>query len=126
MKTYKFAVSLCNGWCTGYIHIRAENSDEAYDKAMDIVAERLTKAFPTLGIDYNVECDNPDEEYYEAIEDKLVEKISGLHYTELEDFLGCQLSFDILDHLEDVIREILDQMPEEELLLYEQKYLVEE
>jgi hypothetical protein len=62
MKTYKFAVSLCGGWCSGCIHVRAENSDEAYDKAMDRVEEKLTKAFPTLSIEYNVECYNPDED----------------------------------------------------------------
>ena len=61
MKTYKFAVSLCDGWCAGYLEIKAKNEDIAYDKAMDYVANRLAKAFPTLSIDYNVECDNPDE-----------------------------------------------------------------
>ena len=62
MKKYKFAVSLCGGWCSGSIEISAENADVAYEKAMDYVAERLVDAFPTLYIDYYVECDNPDED----------------------------------------------------------------
>ncbi len=125
MKTYKFAVSLCGGWCSGCIHIRAENSDEAYDQAMDRVDRKLTNAFPTLRIDYSVECENPDADYYEYIEGKLVEKIREAGYIEIEDFLGYPISADVIEDLEDRIRDVLDQMPEEELLLYEQKYLVE-
>ena len=66
MKTYKFAVSLCNGWCSGYLDIKARSEDEAYDRAMAYINNKLTKSFPTLGIDYNVECVNPDDEkdYY--------------------------------------------------------------
>ena len=62
MKTYKFAVSLCRGWCNGNISIDANNEEEAYDKAMDYVVDKLVKAFPTLDIEYNVECENPDDE----------------------------------------------------------------
>ena len=67
MKTYKFAVSLCGGWCEGFVEVKAKDMDVAYDKAMDFVANKLTKAFPTLGIDYNVECENPD---YDDCEDE--------------------------------------------------------
>ena len=62
MKTYKFAVSLCGGWCNGDIEVAAENEEVAYDKAMDMVSEKLVEAFPTLDIEYNVECENPDDE----------------------------------------------------------------
>ena len=62
MKIYKFAVSLCGGWCGGHIEVKAKNEEVACDKAMDYVANKLTKAFPTLDIEYNVECENPDEE----------------------------------------------------------------
>ena len=62
MKTYKFAVSLCGGWCSGHIEIKAKNEDSAYEKAMDYVVNKLVKAFPTLDIEYNVECNNPDGE----------------------------------------------------------------
>lgn len=57
---YRFAVSLCNGWAGGTIAIKAQNEDEAYEKAMDYVNKKLTSAFPTLQIDYNVEIENPD------------------------------------------------------------------
>lgn len=69
MKTYKFAVSLCGGWCCGYLEIKAKDEDTAYEKAMDRVANKLVKAFPTLDIEYNVECDNPDEDEDEEEED---------------------------------------------------------
>lgn len=62
MKTYKFAVSLCGGWCNGAISIKARDEDEAYEKAQDYVVQRLVKTFPTLDIEYDVECENPDEE----------------------------------------------------------------
>lgn len=62
MKTYKFAVSLCGGWCNGGISINANNEEEAHEKAMDYVVDKLVKAFPTLDIEYYVECENPDDE----------------------------------------------------------------
>ena len=64
------------------------------------------------------------ERTYEAIEDMLVEKICEAHYTGIEDFLGYPISADVMENLEDRIREVLDQMPEDEMLLFEQKYLV--
>ena len=69
MKTYKFAVSLCGGWCEGLIKVKAKNMEVAYDKAMKYVENKLTKAFPTLCIDYNVECENPDDEEWDDDED---------------------------------------------------------
>jgi hypothetical protein len=62
MKTYEFLVSLCGGWCDGSLVIEAENEDAAYNKAMDFVEDKLVESFPMLEIDYNVECQNPDEE----------------------------------------------------------------
>lgn len=60
---------------------------------------------------------------YESIEDKLAEKIVAASNLEIEDFLGYQLSADIIESgLEERIREVLDQMPEEEMLEYEKKY----
>lgn len=58
-----------------------------------------------------------------AIEDILIEKISSDHYTNIEDFLGYPISADVMENLEDRIREVLSQMPEDELLTLEQKYL---
>ena len=65
------------------------------------------------------------ERTYEAIEDMLVEKICEAHYTDIEDFLGYPISADVMENLEDRIREVLDQMPEDEMFLFEQKYLVD-
>ena len=55
MKLYHFYVYLCGGVCGGTIDIKAKDEDKAYDKAMDLVEKRLVQAFPELGIDYNVE-----------------------------------------------------------------------
>ena len=52
---YKFEVILCGGYTSGEIEILAKDEDEAYNKALEIVGKRLYKAFPELGIDYNVE-----------------------------------------------------------------------
>jgi hypothetical protein len=62
MKEYKFAVSLCGGWCNGHIEIKENNENDAYEKAMDHVVGKLVEAFPDLDIEYNVECENPDLE----------------------------------------------------------------
>lgn len=63
MKEYKFYVILCGGYCGGEMTIKAENSDEAYDKAIDDIGHRLYKAFPELDIEYSVEIveDEDDE-----------------------------------------------------------------
>lgn len=59
---------------------------------------------------------------YEAIENKLTEAISNDSVLNIEDFLGYPISADVLENLDDRIREVLDQMPEEEMLKYEEKY----
>lgn len=61
MKEYKFAVSLCNGWCDGTITVKAKDREDAYDKAMDLIGNKLMKAFPDLDIPYNVELDENEE-----------------------------------------------------------------
>ena len=69
MNTYKFAVSLCGGWCDGKLVIEADNEDDAYEKAMDYVVVRLLDAFPNFGIDFDVELiestEDPTEEEQE-------------------------------------------------------------
>ena len=45
---YRFAVSLCNGWAGGAIIIKAQNEDEAYEKAMDYINKKLTSAFSNI------------------------------------------------------------------------------
>lgn len=62
MNTYKFAISLCGGWCDGKLVIEADNEDDAYEQAMDYVVSRLLSAFPDFGIDYDVSLtDSPEE-----------------------------------------------------------------
>lgn len=62
MKIYKFAVSLCGGWCNGNIEIVADNEEVAHEMAMDHVVKQLVDTFPTLDIEYDIECENPDED----------------------------------------------------------------
>lgn len=62
MKEYKFAVSLCGGWCNGHITVEADDEEEAYEKAMDHVVGKLVESFPDLDIEYNVECESEDSE----------------------------------------------------------------
>lgn len=92
MKTYKFLVSLCGGWCNGSINIEAENEEEACDKAMDYVVDKLVKAFPTLDIEYNVECENPDDE-------------EESYTVSAYDCEGSVMDFVMYDNKEDAIRE---------------------
>lgn len=53
--TYKFEVNLCGGYAGGTIAVEASNEEDAYEKAMDFVSNKLADAFPTLEIDYDVE-----------------------------------------------------------------------
>lgn len=62
---------------------------------------------------------------YEAIEDVLTDKISNDSVSSIEEFLGYPISSDGLEGLEDRIRDILDHMPEDEMIKWEQKYLSE-
>ena len=59
-KEYKFLVNMCGGWCNGTLVIKAEDEDEAYDKAMDYVGDKLSDAFPELDIPYGVELYEED------------------------------------------------------------------
>ena len=62
---------------------------------------------------------------YESIEDILTDKISSDSVFNIERFLGYPISADILENLEDKIRDILDHMPEDEMIKWELKYLSE-
>lgn len=62
---------------------------------------------------------------YEAIEDILAEKISNDSVFNIEEFLGYPISADTLEDLEDRIRDVLDHMPEDEMIKWESKYLSE-
>lgn len=60
--------------------------------------------------------------YYESIEDILTEKIAMAPMQDIEEFLGYQISADIMENLEDRIRCVLDNMSEDELLACEEKF----
>lgn len=99
MKTYKFLVSLCGGWCNGFLEIEAENEDIAYNKAMDFVADKLVDAFPMLDIHYNVECDNPDDELIVKCKDCGKEmKEEDAEYVIFEDGSSDYICSDCLDN----------------------------
>ena len=59
---------------------------------------------------------------YESIEDKLEEIISNESVDMIEEFLGYELTFTAPEDIHSQVRDTLDQMPEEELLLWEEKY----
>lgn len=52
---YLFEVSINGSKCGGTIFVEAYDSDTAYQKAQDQVAEALYKALPTLDIEYDIE-----------------------------------------------------------------------
>lgn len=56
------------------------------------------------------------------LEDKLIDAISTDNVMEIEDFLGYPISDIVLENLEDRIREVLDQMPDEEIQKFVSKY----
>ena len=67
MKEYKFVVSLCGGYAGGEISVKAQDEVSAYDTAIALIGEKLTTAFPTLEIDYDVEL---AEGYDDEIDDE--------------------------------------------------------
>ena len=57
-----------------------------------------------------------------TIEDKLEEIISNESVDMIEEFLGYELTFNTPEDIHSQVRDVLDQMPEEELLLWEERY----
>lgn len=53
----------------------------------------------------------------------LVEKISSASIYDIENFLGYQISADVLEDLEERIRKILNVITETELLYWERRFL---
>lgn len=52
---YCFKVSLNGGYCKGIISVKAADPDDAYQRAQDKISDGLSKAFPELDIEYDVE-----------------------------------------------------------------------
>ncbi len=67
MKEYRLNVSLCGGYAGGYLTVKAEDLDDACNKAYDIILKRLNKAFPELEIDVNIEPAELNRSDYEDI-----------------------------------------------------------
>ena len=109
MKTYEFCVSLCGGWCNGSIFIDANDENEAYNKAMDHVANNLVKVFPTLDIEYSVECENPDEEEsYTAFKyDKYGSILDSVMYDEEWSAINCAKRGDYDEVVNDITGEVV-------------------
>lgn len=56
MKNYNYKVCLCDGhYCRGKIFVQANTEEEAYEKVVDSIGERLRVSFPELDINYWVE-----------------------------------------------------------------------
>lgn len=67
------------------------------------------------------------EKTYKSIEDVLEEKIFYDTISNIEKFLGCSLSMEEIirvDVLRVKIREVLDNMDEDDLLYWERKYCI--
>lgn len=57
-RFYAFKVRLCNGMrCKGEIRTEANSEEEAYDKALTYVCDKLAKALPELDIEVTVELE---------------------------------------------------------------------
>lgn len=125
--------NLTKGICFTIRKSELENSNDPKEFIKEKISSlcydfsSVKKYIDNYGIEYLVffnECQDVNiGREYEAIEDILAEKISNDSVLNIEQFLGYPISADVLENLEDRIREILDQMTEEELLLYEDKYL---
>ena len=61
---------------------------------------------------------------YEVMEKKLIEKISNDTISNIEDFLGYRIKDVMINDLDDKIREVLCQMPVEEIIKYARKYRI--
>ena len=108
---------------SGTYEVEAETKEEAEE----ILKERIREGMEDVPEECeNSWCDNVQEmertNSYESIEDKLEEIISNESVDMIEEFLGYELTFNTPEDIHSQVRDVLDQMPEEELLLWEEKY----
>lgn len=97
------------------------------EEAEEILRERIREGMEDAPEECeNSWCDNIQEmketSVYESIEDRLEEIISNENIEMIEEFLGYELTFNTPEDIHSQVRDVLDQMPEEELLLWEEKY----
>lgn len=100
---------------------------ETKEEAEEILRERICEGSENSPDECeNSWCDNIQEiketSDYESIEDRLEEVISNETTEMIEEFLEYELTFDTPEDIHSQIRDVLDQMPEDELLLWEEKY----
>ena len=100
---------------------------ETEEEAKEILLERIGHVKENAPEECeNSWCDNIQEmkenNIYVSIEDKLEEIISNESVDMIEEFLGYELTFTAPEDIHSQVRDTLDQMPEEELLLWEEKY----
>lgn len=108
---------------SGTYEIEAETKEEAEEILKERIREGMEDAPEECE---NSWCDNAQEmertNNYESIEDKLEEIISNENIEMIEEFLGYELTFNTPEDIHSQVRDVLDQMPEEELLLWEERY----
>lgn len=97
------------------------------EEAEEILKERIREGMEDSPEECeNSWCDNIHEmketNIYVSIEDKLEEIISNESVDMIEEFLGYKLTFTAPEDIHSQVRDTLDQMPEKELLLWEEKY----
>lgn len=115
---------MCLGYTCRNMESALKKKDELLEKYMQVVVRDNATRKELIYKKTSNECmENSSGKEYEAIEDILTEKISNDTVANIEDFLGYPITDGVLENLEDRIRAVLDQMPEDELLLYEKKYL---
>lgn len=100
---------------------------ETKEEAEEILKERIREGMEDAPEECeNSWCDNIQEmketNIYVSIEDKLEEIISNESVDMIEEFLGYELTLTAPEDIHSQVRDTLDQMPEEELLLWEEKY----
>ena len=103
--------------------IEANSPEEAEEILRDMICNGEENPPEECG---NSWCDNIQEikgaNSYESIEYKLEEIISNESVDMIEEFLGYELTFNAPEDIHSQVRDVLDQMPEEELLLWEERY----
>ena len=100
------------------------------EEAEEILKERIREGMEDPPEECeNSWCDNiqkmKETDIYVSIEDKLEEIISNESVDMIEEFLGYELTFTAPEDIHSQVRDTLDQMPEDELEVFYQQYLIE-
>lgn len=61
MNKYVYRVCLCDGkFCDGVIEVSSDSEEDAYEKVITYVGQRLYSAIPELDIEYYIELERVD------------------------------------------------------------------